>query len=433
MKISGWGRYPQIEASLLRARDGAAVQAAIAACGSGMIARGLGRSYGDSALAPQVLDTRQLDCFLHFDSDSGELDCGAGVSLGEIIACLLPRGWFPAVVPGTRFVSVGGAIASDVHGKNHHHRGSFSDQLISLRMATAGEGIVECSRDERPELFRATCGGMGLTGVILSARFRLQRVASAALEERSYRAPNLRAALELFREHAGAEYSVAWIDCSAGGDRLGRSVLRLGEHSGYGELESTARRGPAVPCDMPACLLNRYSIGAFNSLYYALAGDGGASRRVALEPYFFPLDGIRHWNRLYGRGGFIQYQCVLPEQAGEAGLGEMLKRISATGLGSFLAVLKAFGPGNDNYLSFPMAGYTLALDFKRSPGLDELLRELDRIVVDCGGRLYLAKDARMPEAVFKQTYPDWESFVQVRARYGADRVFHSLQSRRLGI
>lgn len=438
MQLSGWGRYPKIDAQLLEPVSEAAVVARIRSmaengAGPGLIPRGLGRSYGDSALAPRVMSSRYLDSFISFDATSGEINCGSGLSLDQLIALVLPRGWFPPVVPGTRFVTVGGAVASDIHGKNHHCQGSFGQHVRSLRVATVSDGVVECSRQRHPELFRATCGGMGLTGVILSVRLQLQPVDSAFIDATTWRAANLGEALELFEEHAAATYSVAWIDCSASGRQSGRSLLMLGEHSPDGGLLSRPQRRLSVPVDLPGGLLNRHTIGLFNRCYYLAGGESGRRRRVQLAPYFFPLDVIGHWNRLYGRHGFLQYQMVLPFEAGEAGLTRILTKVRDSGRGVFLAVLKSFGRGNDHYLSFPVAGYTLALDFRRDRDLGTLLNQLDQVVLDYGGRIYLTKDARMTETVFKRSYPQWQAFAEVRRRYAADRVFHSMQSTRLGL
>ncbi len=438
MQASGWGNYPRIEAQWLEPASERALMEQLdrlAAVGSGVgaIARGLGRSYGDSALAPQLISTRYLDRVLEFDADTGLLRCGAGVSLDQLIALLLPRGWFPVVVPGTRYVTVGGAVASDIHGKNHHRDGSFSRHVLGMRVATAGHGIIECSPTQHAELFHATCGGMGLTGVILDVTLRLRRVDSAFIDSTSWRAANLDEALELMRQQASAHYSVAWIDCAGTGRHLGRAVLTTGEHSGEGELSPPARSRWSIPFELPAQLLNRHSIRLFNGAYYHAADRSGVCKRVHLGPYFFPLDGIRHWNRLYGSHGFLQYQAVLPYANGEAGLRRILAKVGESGRGSPLAVLKAMGEGNGNPLSFPRAGYTLALDFKRERSLDVFLNQLDQIVLDHGGRIYLSKDARMSGAVFKRSYPRWESFVATRREYGADRLFNSLQSTRLGL
>lgn len=432
--LSGWGNYPRVEALVLTPQIATDfLDAYLDKSTEECIARGLGRSYGDSSLAAKVIATAGLDNFHRFDEDTGTLTCAAGVSLAEILKVFVPKGWFLPVTPGTKFVTVGGAIASDVHGKNHHLVGSFSDHVTSLKLATVNDGIVICSREERQELFRATCGGMGLTGIVLEATFKLTAIKSVYIDETTIKAENLKELLALFEEYQDATYSVAWIDCLATGDELGRSLLMLGEHSEQGGLQEGKSAKLSIPVNMPSVLLNRYSIQAFNSLYYGRVKNKVSTRLVHYEPYFYPLDGIHHWNRLYGKQGFVQYQFVLPKAAGLSGMSDVLGRIAESKRGSFLAVLKAFGRGNDNYLSFPIEGYTLALDFKMDSGLFELLGELDQVVLGYGGRIYLAKDSRMSESVLKQSYSNWESFSRVRKQCGADRVFHSLQSRRLGL
>jgi FAD/FMN-containing dehydrogenase len=433
MRISGWGKYPVIEALSCRPRSEGQLRDCLAGGFSG-IARGMGRSYGDSSLAPRVIDGLGLDHILGFDEQSGLLHCQAGVTLAELLSVFVPRGWFLPVTPGTKFVSLGGAIASDVHGKNHHIDGSFCDHVRELQLMLADGSVVNCSREEHPELFRATCGGMGLTGVILAASLRLKPVHSAYIQETTYKAPNLQSILELFEEYADSTYSVAWIDCSSRGRRLGRSLLMLGEHSTEDEGRSAHGDGHlSLPVDLPDATLNRYTIRAFNQIYYHRILRRRRERRIHYQPYFYPLDSINHWNRLYGKRGFTQYQFVIPTEAGREGLQTILRHIVDSRRGSFLSVLKAFGPENDNYLSFPKQGYTLALDFKLDSGLFDFLKELDSIVLDHGGRLYLTKDVRMDEAMFKASYPNWEKLREVRERYGAIDTFNSLQSQRLGI
>ncbi|MDX1735485.1 MAG: FAD-binding oxidoreductase [Halioglobus sp.] len=435
MKLSGWGRHPVVDAGQACPTGESDALALLASLrdDQSLIPRGLGRSYGDSSLAPLVLDTGNMDHLLAFDTDSGLLRCEAGVSLATLLQVFVPRGWFPAVTPGTKFVTVGGAIASDVHGKNHHVDGSFSDHVTEMRVATPEHGVVTCSRSEHPELFHATAGGMGLTGLILDATIRLKRIQSAAVIETTLKAANLQEALDLFEAHRSATYSVAWIDCLTAGTAMGRSIISLGEHADQGALVAHGSQKIAVPVDLPGALLNPLSIRAFNTLYYQRVRRKTSTARRHYDPCFYPLDGIANWNRMYGRRGFVQYQLALPQDAGVAGLREVLTRIVQSGRGSFLAVLKAFGDGNANPLSFPIRGYTLALDFKLGAGVLELLDELDAIVIDHGGRLYLTKDARMSAATFRRCYPAWEAFAEVRRRYGADRVFHSQQSRRLEI
>jgi FAD/FMN-containing dehydrogenase len=303
-----------------------------------------------------------------------------------------------------------------------------------MRLATASDGLVECSPTVQPELFRATAGGMGLTGVIVDATFRLIPVVSSLIRSTTHRATDLGHALDLFAEHRTATYSMAWIDCLATGASLGRSLVMLGEHHDEpGRLDPSGDPLVAVPFATPATLLNRHSMRLFNTAYYGLKGARAGGGLGHYEPFFYPLDAIDNWNRLYGRTGLTQYQFVLPTEAGRDGMAEVLGRIVASQRGSFLAVLKAFGPGNDNPLSFPFAGWTLALDFKCEPAVLGLLDELDRIVLDHGGRIYLTKDARMSADTFRASYPRWTELAATRRRFGADEVFNSHQSRRLGI
>lgn len=432
MLIHGWGRYPRVEAQLQTPLTASGARATVAAEGA-LIGRGLGRSYGDSALAGRILSTRQLQHLLAFDERSGVLRCAAGISLAELLEVLVPRGWFLPVTPGTRFVSVGGAIASDVHGKNHHQDGCFSEFVECFDLLLADGSRVTCSRSEHAELFQATCGGMGLTGVILEASLRLRRIDSAYIEQTTFKAQNLEEALALLEAQHGASYSVAWIDCLASGPALGRSLLMVGEHAPAGGLQLPRQRPLGVPLDMPAQLLNRFSVQAFNALYFHRIRSAESRQRVSYESFFYPLDGIHQWNRLYGKQGFVQYQFVIPKAAGQEALRNILRRISASHRGSFLAVLKTFGAANANLLSFPLEGYTLALDFKLEAGLFQLLDELDAMVLEQGGRLYLCKDARMSEATFKRSYPQWEQLQQIRARYGAQGKFVSRQAQRLGL
>ncbi len=434
MELTGWGKYPVIDSDISTPLTRTAIKNILTGHRPFRgIARGLGRSYGDSALARQVVSTAYLDHLLAFDDSAGLLTCAAGLSLAEILRIFVPRGWFLAVTPGTKFVTVGGAIASDVHGKNHHGEGSFSDHVESFHLVLADGNTVNCSREENSELFHATCGGMGLTGIIVDATFRLRPVSSAYIDATLIKAANLQEALELFETYHQSTYSVAWIDCLATGSKLGRSLLMLGEHAGDGPLLPGKQGALTVPMDMPGCLLNHYSIQAFNTLYYHRMRQQRTQRVVHYEPFFYPLDSIHYWNRIYGKGGFTQYQFVVPREAGLTGMTTILNRIAQSKRGSFLAVLKTFGVANANHLSFPMEGYTLALDFKLDRELFPLLDELDRSVLDFDGRLYLCKDVRMSEATFKQGYPRWEQFAGVRRRYGADTVFNSLQSQRLGL
>lgn len=443
MILSGWGRYPSLACRVATCREPSGAGPAIAGTSS-LIARGMGRAYGDAALNPtRTLSMLGANRLRAFDPATGVLTCEAGAQLGDILSVFVPRGWFPPVVPGTKFVSVGGMIAADVHGKNHHLDGSFGQHVAELDLATADGGIVRCSPDENPELFAATIGGMGLTGVITRASFRMMPVETAYLLSETRAARDLETAMELLAESGTWPYTVAWIDCLARGAARGRSLIYRGRHARRDELPMGRRGTPlpthraggiTVPVDMPGVALNGVTVRTFNAAYYAKgrAGAGGGADLAHYDPFFFPLDGLRAWNRLYGARGFVQYQCVLPDAASHGGLAAMLDRISAAGQGSFLAVLKRLGRGTD-YLSFPMAGYTLALDFPVRSGTFALMDELDAIVAEHGGRVYLAKDARTSPGRFAGGYPELARFRDVRRRTGAAGRFESLLSRRLEI
>ena len=440
MRLSGWGRYPVAECTVLRPDDAAGAMALLEELPD-TIARGNGRSYGDASLnLDATIDMRGLCRLVDFDPITGRLVCEGGVLLSDIIEVMLPRGWFPPVTPGTRLVTIGGMIAADVHGKNHHGAGSFCDQVEWLDLAIGDGRVVRCSARGNGDLFAATCGGMGLTGIVLRARFRLAKVGSAAVRQRTLRAKSLEQAFEIFERSLDWTYSVAWIDCLARGRHLGRSAIMLGEHALPDELPAARRASPfgvprrrarRVPIDLPAVALSRAPVRLFNSLYYAAHGPGEAI--VDIDRYFYPLDVVGDWNRFYGRRGFVQYQCVLPLQASKAGMTRMLTEIAAHGDASFLAVLKRMGPASFGMLSFPIEGYTLALDFPANPASFALLDRLDAITVDHGGRVYLAKDARVGAKAFAAGYPRLEEFRKVRRDYGLDRQFSSLLSRRLEI
>ena len=432
MKISGWGRYPQIEAQAFSFESENKLSAQLETIDNGIVYAN-GRSYGDSALNKTVILSRRFDKILGFDPEEGIVVCESGVLLADLIETFLPRGWFLRITPGTRFISIGGAIASDVHGKNHHNAGCFSESVICFELMLPNGRIVHCSKTENAELFRATCGGMGLTGVILLATIRLQPVKSAFMREKVIRCKNLEEILDQFEQHHHATYSVAWIDCLAKGDKQGRSILMLGEHADSGKLDLPQKKTFSLPFNSPAFLLNRYSVALFNHFYYLRQPDFVDGRLTPIDEFFYPLDRIGCWNRLYGSNGFTQYQLVLPKQAGRTALKKILERVAGAGFGSPLAVLKLFGAANQNYLSFPMEGYTLALDFKIERKLFSLLDELDGIILAHGGRIYLAKDVRMSQAVFRKSYVQWEKFSEIREQYAMNRKFNSLQSIRLGV
>ena len=430
-KIYGWGRYPQQVAYLHTPTSRPSLELIVKQQNS-VLARGMGRSYGDSANASNVLQTAFINHFIEFDKATGKLTVEAGITLREILEVIVPSGWFLPVTPGTSYVTLGGAIASDVHGKNHHIAGTFGQHVKSLSMLLGTGEVVTTSPQHHADLFHATCGGMGLTGIIMSATIQLLPIRSSLISQKTIKAECIEAACESFESNSDATYSVAWIDCLSRGKSLGRSVIMLGDHAEQGELEIDIRQKFSVPFSTPPALLNSLTMKAFNTAYW-YKSQHNLSQTVKLMPYFYPLDAVGKWNRLYGKKGFIQFQCVVPKLDGIAHMRRLLTEISNSGEGSFLAVLKQFGTANENLLSFPIEGYTLALDFKASKTAIKTVKRLEDMVVDMGGRLYLTKDAVMQESTFKATYPNWEKFEAVREQYGAVGKFISAQSKRLGL
>jgi decaprenylphospho-beta-D-ribofuranose 2-oxidase len=440
--ISGWGRYP-VAPCHVETPDPAAEIGRLVSAAPSLIARGNGRSYGDASLnEAATLDMCRHDRVLAFDRTTGLITCEAGVMLSDLVACFVRQGFFPPVTPGTRYVTVGGMIASDVHGKNHHRDGSFGAHVAWIDLVIADGSLVRCGpgANENADLFWATCGGMGLTGVIVRAAFTMPRIETSLIRQEIRRAPDIDAVMEEMESSLAWTYSVAWIDCLASGRNLGRSALMLGEHAQLHELDAARRAQPltlpqgrdkAVPFDFPSIALNRLSVSAFNALYYRMQRPG--LRLVPLTPYFYPLDAIQDWNRIYGRAGFAQHQCALPMESARYALIALLSETAKAGQGSFLAVLKRFGPGNPAPLSFPMEGYTLALDFPVNPTTLALMDRMDRIVADHGGRLYLAKDSRSESKLLSSSYKQIDRFRAVRGRYDPNRRFRSLLSDRLGI
>ena len=438
MILSGWGRFPVHRSVPLAPRT----QDELSAClqGQPVIARGNGRAYGDSAIgANSTVLMNHFNRMLEFDTKKGVLVAEAGVLLADIITALGPRGWFPPVTPGTKFVTLGGMIAADVHGKNHHKDGSFGRFVDWLEVMDHTGHMHRCSAQQNTQIFNRTVGGMGLTGTILRAAVRLHPVQTAWIKKTTKALPNLDAALAAFEKHNTATYSVAWIDCLSRSSSLGRSILMLGEHATLKDLPDNMASCPFkmpnkrklnVPFSVPKGLLNRFTVRMFNTLYYWKNTRRSETSLVDWDSYFYPLDAILGWNRIYGRRGFMQFQCVLPLEMSHSGLKAMLEATSRAGAGSFLAVLKRLGP-QDSVLSFPMEGYTLALDFPVSSKASALMSQLDDITVKHGGRFYLAKDARMSAQTLRRADPRAAKFAKMRAKEGLDTTFGSKQSERL--
>ncbi len=442
-RLSGWGRYPVEECRVYRPEARReAVELLARGPERSFVPRGLGRSYGDAALnaGAGVLLSARLNRFLAFDPESGILESEAGASLASIVETFLPRGWFLPVTPGTRHVTVGGAIAADVHGKNHHGAGTFSRFVPDLLLATSDGGVLSCSPEENAEAFWATVGGAGLTGLILSARIRLQKVETAWVLADFRRVGDLQEAMARLTEtDPNYEYSVAWIDCLAPRRSRGRSLLLQANAARAADLPRGIpllplpgpERFPA-PVALPSFVLNTFSVSLFNAMYYRLHPTG-ERRLVDYGRYFYPLDSIRDWNRLYGRRGFVQYQVVFPLESSQAGLSALLERLSRSGYGCFLGVLKRFGQAGPAPLSFPFPGYTLALDLPVRRGLVEFLRETDQLLLDYGGRIYFAKDATSTAEGFARMYPRLEEFRQSRSKLDPNGRLSSSLGRRLRI
>jgi FAD/FMN-containing dehydrogenase len=398
-----------------------------------LIPYGNGRSYGDSALSSNIINVKPRDYFIDFDKENGLLHIQAGVLLSEILEIYVPKGWFFKITPGTKFITVGGAIASDVHGKNHHVEGCFSECIQEFEIMLADGEMVTCSKETTPELFKATCGGMGLTGVILNARIYLKKINSQYISQTTIKTKNLKETFDAFENYSNKPYSVAWIDCLAKGSEIGKCLLMVGDFRDDGKLDYKKKNKLSIPFNLPRFALNNWSVRAFNLLYYGKAKEGVSKQRVDIDTFFYQLDSIGHWNRIYGKDGFTQYQFILPKELSYIGLEEILTVISNSGKGSFLTVLKLYGKANDNWLSFPMEGYSLALDFKIEKGLFNLLDKLDEIVVKYKGRIYLTKDVRVSKEIFEKGYPQIEKFRKYRKEKKMDSKFQSYQSKRVGI
>jgi decaprenylphospho-beta-D-ribofuranose 2-oxidase len=454
-ELSGWGRVLRARSAAARPERMRDLEAAFASArGDSQIARGdsqstrgdlliarddsllahgAGRSYGDAALnsgGRSVLMSR-LDRFLAFDPESGMLVAEAGASFAQVLETFLPHGFAPPVVPGTGFATLGGGVANDVHGKNHHQAGSLGQHIewLDLRLPSGDVCRVEPARDEA--LFKATLGGIGLTGAIERICLRLERVPSNAVTVRKRRIADLDEFLAAFaEERERSRYVVGWIDALAKGAATGRGILESASPAAEG-VPSAPRKARRVPLDFPAFALNSLSVRMFNQAYWSRVPPGGVERRSAYGEFLFPLDALHDWNRIYGKRGFHQFQCVVPFEEGAAVLARMLETIAKSGRASFLAVLKAMGPAGLGYLSFPRPGYTLALDFPNAPGASELIAQLERLTCDHGGRTYLAKDSTLSAENLRRMYPDLKRFQDVLAQIDPHSQMQSDMSRRL--
>ena len=391
---------------------------------------GNGRSYGDCALNDVVVQTKTYNKIIDFNPETGIIKCQSGVLLYEILEKVLPTQWFFKVTPGTGYVTIGGAVAADVHGKNHYKEGCFSEGILSLTLLLPNGDTRECSPAVNQDLFRATCGGHGLTGVITAVELQLKRIESAYVLSKTIKTNHLKETLRVFEDNKDATYLVAWLDGFATGKFLGRSLVYIGDHAVDGDFSIKQPFAMRIPFNFPNLVLNKWTMRWFNNYRFFMAKE--VVKKVPLHNYFYPLDSIKDWNKVYGKHGFIQYQCVIPMQCKLQGIEAILNTITKSKFTPYLNVLKVLGEANSNFLSFPLKGYTLALDFKISDGLYDFLEELDAIVSSFGGRVYLAKDIRMSQRFFEKSYPDLQEFKQLRKSYKLEQL-SSLQSKRLGI
>lgn len=428
---TGWGRVRRAEGQLARPEKAAALSAAMADADGALAAVGGLRSYGDAALngsGPGIVMTR-LDRILAFDEETGLVEVEAGITIRALIEVFGPRGWMPAVVPGTGFATVGGCIANDAHGKNHHNAGSFGQHVEEIELICADETIRRVSPETDATLFRATIGGVGLTGIIRAARLRLAPCPAMVMEVEERRIPDLDAFMEAL-EASHHPFTVGWIDATARGADLGRGVLEEADFASAPGKVKPSGTGPKIPIDAPGFLLSGPIVRLFNRAYFARIPSAGRARQRHLTKFLFPLDSLRDWNRLYGKRGFHQFQCVLPKEATDS-LGNIMEAVAEAGLASPLAVLKKLGAGRAGMLSFPMEGWTLAVDFPNRAKATALIARLEEMTLAAGGRIYLAKDALTRPGSVATMYSELSAFRAVLAECDPTARFQTDLSRRL--
>jgi decaprenylphospho-beta-D-ribofuranose 2-oxidase len=442
IKLSGWGRYLRRLSTVTRPEK---TSEAVPPTSGHMIVRGQGRSYNEAAMSADglVMLSERLDRIIAFDETTGVLRAEAGTTLATVLDQFVPRGWFPPVTPGTKVVSLGGCVAADVHGKNHHRDGAFGAHVAALEIVLADGNRRQCSPQQEAELFWATIGGMGLTGIIREVSFRLRPIETAYLVVEHRRASELDELLTMLEDQSlDDHYSVAWIDCLARGRSMGRGILMRGHHAEVAALQGKVdaplrlkmRRRLNLSFDLPSGFLNTLTCSAFNRFYYWLQGRHQTPFISDYESFFYPLDGVGNWNRIYGPRGFVQYQCVFPPATARRGLRILLAELAGSGRASFLGVLKRFGPEGEGLLSFPMEGYTLAIDLPvTNPDLFTFLDGLDEIVMEHGGRVYLAKNPSLKPEIFRAMYPRLPEWERIKARVDPANRFSSDLSRMLEI
>ena len=438
-KISGWGKNRFFNVNLKQPRTTTEIKEHIKNLDS--IARGNGRSYGDSSVnLHNTIDTKRFNRILDFNSKNGLIIVEAGIKLNEIIEVFLPRGWFPYVTPGTKFVTIGGMVASDVHGKNHHKEGSFRKYVKWFDIILSNGEILKCSKTQNQDLFDWTFGGMGLTGIIINVAFKLKPISTKWIIKKTFAADSLEQTMQNIDKMMDYTYSVSWIDCLAKGKNFGRSLLYVGEHAKKNDLPPSLKKELLSVSNkkkyklifsFPSFFLNSYFIKIFNILYFYL-GKNQKTKIIDYDKFFYPLDNLHDWNKIYGKKGFVQYQCVFPLNHSYDGIKDILKILSDNNIGSFLAVLKRFGNQTGSF-SFPMKGYTIALDFPLNKKNLDIMNLLDDIVLKYKGRIYLAKDSRISSEKFHKSEKRINKFIHFRKLQFKNFMFSSEQSKRLNL
>ena len=438
--ISGWGGYPRKIAKVFYPNEINEILREIK--NQETIARGNGRAYGDCAISEKnTINMKYFNNILSFNENNGTLVVESGVLLNDIIEKFLPKGWFPFVTPGSKFVTVGGMIAADVHGKNHHKDGSFGSFIEWIDLIDNKGEIQRCSKEKNSELFEWTIGGMGLTGIIIKASIKLRTVETCWIKQKIITASNIDQTLEIFKETMDSTYSVAWLNCSIKNKNIGQSLIMLGEHASVSDLKEKNKIKPlelikkkkiSIPFYLPSWFLNKWFINFFNFIYYTIGKLSKNEKLVYWDNYFYPLDNILGWNKIYGRKGLIQYQCVFPLNKSKEGLLKLMDQINKSKVKPFLTVLKQFGKQKSNF-SFPMEGLTVALDFPVRNETFSLLEKLDEIILEFDGRVYLAKDSRMKKEVFQKSDSRIQNYLNFRKKNDYKSYFSSSQSSRLGL
>ena len=431
--LSGWGNNINVNSNIYLPRNNDDItnlyKKGIAL---NSITRGLGRSYGDSSLDNNIISLKNYEKFIKFDSELGTLECSTNCSLNELLKLIVQKGWFFNVTPGSKFITIGGAIASDVHGKNHHLDGSFCDYVFSFKIITSEGILYNCSKEENLELFHASCGGMGLTGIIISVKIKLLKIKSKIINTEIVKTKNLDETIKSFKKFNENKYLVAWVDALAKNEHIGRSIFFIGNHSNEGDLNFLEKIKFAIPKIFPGFLLNKYTIRFFNRIYYFIHKNNKKVKQN-LNNFFYPLDSISNWNNLYGKNGFIQIQILITEKNFEEVICKTLEFFQYKKQFSFLTTLKELGIGNDNYLSFPSKGYTLTLDLKMNKDLKAIYEEFELLLMKYKTKVYLTKDSFMSKKYFEDTYKKLNKFKEIKNKYDPLNVIKSFQSRRLGL